>query len=531
MATCADLSIVSVQQVEPQRQLSSASQVSPPQSPASANTTPDPQLELYDVARFVGDVAEELLCAGCQRVPRAPQITQCCSQVYCLACLRAQDREFAGESDGGMGRANSKGPARPSDIILVRVKTRTLCCLTEVELAYRPDHARQHRIFSLEIKCGNTGCAWSGNIETLVTQHSANCTHALIHCHDCAREIKRGDLENHRTTECRFRPIHCPRCNQEGSYAEIMGLDAALTRKHRCPKVLATCPNRCRGSKRWERGELGQHLSMCPLQAVDCEFKAIGCTAQPLRKSLSQHMKNDQQQHLLLLLNAVQTKMSVVSSELDLLSKSAIDPTTVTSLACMRTQMRLGRLCLDGIGDQVTFRVKNYSHLEQNSCEDGKWESPPFYFISNYRMELVVYPGGLGVFMGRSLSISLQVHKPDTHGRSSNLNQDMGWPIDCAYIALQISALPQLGHSDHQSDSQSDAGRLLTGGKSIKAHVCHFCRQRHGYPSLPEDMEQETAEVVKEDDFVRSQDLAENGLLSQDSVILRVELTSCGCVQ
>ena len=526
MATCADLSIV--RQAEPQQQQSLASPVSPPQSPTSANTTPDPdaQCESYDVARFVGDVPEELRCGVCQRVPREPQITQCCSQLYCLACLRAQDCAFAGKSNG-KGGVGKNGAVRPSDMIIVRAKTRTLCCLSERELVYKPDHARQHRIYSLEIKCGNAGCEWSGTIEALQTQHVTSCVHATVHCRDCARETRRGDLENHRTTECRFRPTHCPHCDQEGPYAEIMGLDAALTKKHRCPKVLATCPNRCKGSKRMERGELGQHLSVCPLQTVDCEFKSVGCTAQPLRKSLGLHMKNEQQQHLLLLLNATQTKMSALSSELDLLSKIVKDPATVTSLACMRTQMRLGRLCLDGIGDRVTFRVRNYSHLEQYSQEDGKWESPPFYFISNYRMELIVYPGGLGAFMGRSLSIILQVHKPESHSRS---NQDMGWPIDCAYIALKISVLPQLGHSDRSSDPHSDAEQAPTERKSVKAHICHLCRQRHGHPALPEDAQQATAEVLKQDDFVRSQDVRETGLIFQDSIILRVELSSCECV-
>ena len=525
MATPADLSIVS------------ASQVSPPRSPTAASTgTPVAVVETqtqhasFATKEFVGDVPEEFLCVSCQRVPREPQVTQCCRQVYCLGCLRAQGNRFptAGEARE-KGVEGKKGGLHPADMVVVRAKTRTWCCLSERELSYKFDPDLQHKIYLLEVKCQNEGCRWSGGIDALLTQHSSNCVHALVHCHDCAMEVRCKDLVHHRDHECRLRQVRCPHCDQEGTYAEIMGLDLALTKKHRCPKVLATCPNKCKGSKKFERGELAQHLTVCPQQVIDCDFKPVGCNAQPTRKLFHQHVKDAQQHHLLLLLNTTQTKIATLSTEIDILSKSVRDPTVLTSLACMKSQMKLGRLHLDGVGDQVTFRVGNYSHLERYSGDDGKWESPSFYFSSRYCMELVAYPGGLGSFMGRSLSIILLVHKPTDQGNTSNVNQDVGWPMDCAYIAIQISILSQVGSRHNQSNSQSDA-ELPPGSKSITAHICHLCRQRHGYPTVPPNPNQDTtAEILKEDDFLPSHGMAETGLLFQDSIILRVELTPCEC--
>ena len=511
MATPADLS---VKEAAPQTQVA-ASGVSPPLSPAAASTyTMEGHPESYDVSQFVGHVPADLQCTGCQRIPREPQVTQCCAQVYCLICLRAQDA-CEGVGKGG-GREGTSGAHH---ITVVREKARTLCCNSEKKFSYTLDRARQQQLHSLHVKCLNEGCTWSGSVNAHLEEHSDTCVHAKIHCHDCAREVRRGNLERHSRNECHFREIQCRHCNAVAPYAEIMGLDASVA-KHKCPMILVTCPNRCKGSKKMLRQALPEHLTLCPLQSIDCDFKAVGCDEKLVKKSYDQHMKNAHQQHLLLLLTAMQTKMSALGNEIELLSKSMQDPTTLASLACMQSHMRTGKLSLNGVGDQVTFRVRNYSHLKQNSGEDGKWESPPFYFLSSYRMQLLVYPGGHGSFVGRSLSISLHVNKPENPGNGSD-NHDIGWPMECAYVAIQISILPQSKHTHSQA---------VTPCRTTIAHVCHICQQRQDNYDTPEDPP-DTMELMKEDNFVSSEAVVDAGLLFQDSVVLRVELTSCECVK
>ena len=515
MATPANLAI---KEAAPQTQ-APASKVSPPLSPAAASTcTMDGRPESYDVNEFVdGNAPADLQCTGCQRIPREPQVTQCCARVYCLSCLRAQDA-CEGVGKGGRGR-EGKGSAH--HITVVRERARTLCCNSEKQLSYELDRARQQQLHSLQVKCLNEGCTWSGSVNSHLEEHSTTCVHAEIHCHKCGREVIRGNLDTHCRNVCRFRETQCRHCSTVGPYAEIVGLDSAVT-KHKCPMIPVTCPNKCKGSKKMLRQALPEHLTVCPLQSVDCDYKTVGCDEKLARRSYAAHMKNAQQQHLLLLLNAMQTKISAVGSEIELLLKSVHDLTTLTSLACVQSHMKMGKLSLNGVGDQVTFRVRNYSHLKQNSGDDGKWESPPFYFLSSYPMELVVYPGGHGLFMGRSLSINLRVSKPENTGNSRD-DQNVGWPIECAYLAVQISILPQL----ENKHTHSREAQLY---KTTTAHICHFCRQRqdnhHATPEEPQD----TMELKSEDNFVSSEAVVDAGLLHQDSVVLRVELTSCECV-
>lgn len=501
MASRADSEIEAAPQVQ-----TSASNVSPPLSPAAASTA-ESLRESYDVNEFVSEVPERLQCIGCGRIPREPQVTQCCSRVYCPACIRGQG---AGEGEGG----------KP----FIQVVRRTPCCTSKKEFSCKLDRTLQQQLQTLDVKCPNEDCTWSGTVNALLEEHSKTCVHAVVPCHDCARRMKRGDLNTHRSNECRFRETRCRHCSKVGTYAEIMALDST-TSKHKCPMILVACPNKCSGSKKIQRGVLPEHLAVCPLQSVDCSFKAVGCDAELTKKSFDRHMKCAQQQHLLLLLNAMQTKMTALSSEVDFFSKNVQDPTTLSSLACMKSHMRMGKLCLDGIGDEVTFRIRNYSHLERHSGNDGEWKSQSFYFLSNYRMELVAYPGGCGPFMGRSLSLSLIVHKPD----GSCSNRDVGWPIDCLYTAIQISILQQSKTKHTQSDSETQEDAY--NHKTTLANICPLCCERQDDSVIPEGQDQlDAVELVKDDDFVRSHVLGEAGLLLQDSIVLRVALTSCRCV-
>ena len=417
-------------------------------------------------------------------------------------------------------------------LVAVRGMQRAACCLSPEELSHEADLRRQGRVDSLTVKCKNDECEWSGPLYALL-EHGQNCKFADVHCEACGEQVVRRSLEEHRRQKCRNRLTSCRLCNEEGPHAEIVGLDAPFTKKHRCPKALVTCPNQCRGSRKIERGLLADHLKVCPLQSVDCEFKVIGCQAQLNRKSLAQHMRDQQQQHLLMLLSKFHSKMSLLHREIEILMQNVQDPTAQASLACMSSHVKMGRPSLDGVGDKVTFRVTNYNHLSEFSNDDGKWESPSFYLASRYCMHLLAYPGGNGAYPGQSLSVYLHVSKPEAQS-GRNVNQDIGWPMDCAYAALQISILPQVNHSSHSrpecDPKERDTQQLLVPKPiSFTAHVCHFCRQRKKWPTIPEDPEDTTAEVVGNEDFVRWESLTEAGFLFQDSVVLRVEQTLCEC--
>lgn len=496
-----------------------ASKVSPPLSPAAASMAGSPRHGPgpYNVKDFVNAVPKTLCCTACGHVPREPQVTQCCNRMYCLSCITSQ-----GTAAGGGGEKRGVNTAAAGRI----------CCNSDKEFSYKLDRTRQQQFYSLDVKCKNGSCTWTGTTNALLQHHSETCPLARIPCPDCARDVVRMNLAEHSRNDCRFRITRCSRCNKEGTYAEIMGLDSSAV-KHRCPMVVVTCPNKCQRFKSYQRGKLAAHLTECPLQRVDCPFNAVGCDEQPVRKFLDSHMKNAQQNHLLLVLNAMQSKMAALGSEVDLLSKGVCDPATHSSLACMKTHMKMGRLSLDGIGDEITVRVGHYSHLEKYSSEEDEhkenavWRCPPFYFLSSYRMELAAYPGGCGQHVGTALTLSLHLHKPGGLGSRSS-SQVGGWPLDCAYLAIQISILRQL---ENQTQSDSHPNRGVRKYKIITAHVCHLCRQRHHLEVNQEGQDQpDIVELVnKNKEFVKSHLITKAGLLLHDSIILRVELTPCEC--
>ena len=546
-----------------------AASASPPRSPVAAiGAETSPQHEELDgesaclANTFLGDVPEDLVCGCCGRVPREPLVTKCCSQVFSQACLRSRNTDrFAtmpeNESTRKRSLSRSLSASQPSDIAVVRGKSRTPCCLAQTELAYEVDPERRERVGSLVVKCGNEGCKWVGAVTALFGEHCTSCEFGNVRCAACERLVQRRELETHQRESCRNRRVQCRLCEEECTYAEIMGLDAPFTQKHRCSKALTSCPNHCKSARRIERGRLSEHLKVCPLQTLECEFKVVGCKARLNRRSLARHMKDQQQEHMLMMLSAFQMKMTLVEGEIDFLMRSLCNPATHTSLACMSSHIKMGRLRLEVVGDSVTFRLTNFEHLSRFSEDDGKWVSPTFYFASNYPMQLVVYPAGHGGFTGQSVSVYLNVSKPEAEGQG-NTNSDASWPMDCAYVALQISILPQVSCSSRPSTASDEGSQLATSSGyvsddsplasssrprsvsnnadlmepkpiSFRAHVCTICRHLKKMQTIPESETDTEAEVGAKEDFVGPDSLTEAGLLFQDSLVFRVEQTLCDC--
>ena len=59
------------------------------------------------------------------------------------------------------------------------------------------------------------------------------------------------------------------------------------------------CPNRCGAS--FERDDLEDHLKMCGLEKILCDFSYAGCEAEFMRNNHKEHMEQNTQKHLALL--------------------------------------------------------------------------------------------------------------------------------------------------------------------------------------------------------------------------------------
>ena len=49
-----------------------------------------------------------------------------------------------------------------------------------------------------------------------------------------------------------------------------------------------------------------EHQSQCPNEPVECQFEEAGCDMKPLRSELDDHMTQNTQQHLMLMMGAFQ---------------------------------------------------------------------------------------------------------------------------------------------------------------------------------------------------------------------------------
>ncbi len=60
-----------------------------------------------------------------------------------------------------------------------------------------------------------------------------------------------------------------------------------------------------------------EHLSVCPLQLVDCELALAGCSEKIQRNNLKKHMKDNVQQHLLCVFTASQSRIKELENQVE----------------------------------------------------------------------------------------------------------------------------------------------------------------------------------------------------------------------
>ena len=117
-------------------------------------------------------------------------------------------------------------------------------------------------------------CDWSGTLEQLDTHldpDQDNCqyvdTKSALNCH---MTIPKNKVEQHVAKHCAKRPFVCQYCSFKATYEEVVD-------KHllECKYVSLQCPNRC--GVTFERDFMEDHMKMCRLQEVGCEFDGMGC--------------------------------------------------------------------------------------------------------------------------------------------------------------------------------------------------------------------------------------------------------------
>ena len=150
------------------------------------------------------------------------------------------------------------------------------------------------------------GCDWSGTLEQLDTHldpDKDNCQYVDTKCPlNCHMTIPKNKVEQHVAQHCAKRPYVCQHCNFKATYEEVVD-------KHlrECKYVPLQCPNLC--GVTFERDFMEDHMKMCRLQEVGCEFSGVGCDDQFIREDQEEHTRQNSQKHLTLTASlAVETK-------------------------------------------------------------------------------------------------------------------------------------------------------------------------------------------------------------------------------
>ena len=205
--------------------------------------------------------------------------TSCCGETYCHACIA--DTQEQGKLCPACGK---------KDFTLTK------------QVKY------QKKIIGLQVYCSmkERGCGWSGTLEQLDTHLDSdkdNCQYVDTKCPlNCHMTIPKNKVEQHVAQHCAKRPYVCQHCNFKATYEEVVD-------KHlpECKYVPLQCPNLC--GVTFERDFMEDHMKMCRLEEVGCEFSGVGCEDGFIREDQEDHTRQNSQKHLTLTASlAVETR-------------------------------------------------------------------------------------------------------------------------------------------------------------------------------------------------------------------------------
>ena len=228
---------------------------------------------------FLDSVFDGLYCKKCTLVAKRLSVATCCMESFCHGCI--VDTQEQGKPCPACGEKDYN--------ILDHVKN-------------------QKRIKCLRVYCSvkERGCDWSGTLEQLDTHldpDQDNCQYVDTECPlDCHMTIPKNKVEQHVAQHCAKRPYVCQHCNFKATYEEVVD-------KHlpECKYVPLMCPNLC--GVTFERDFMEDHMKMCRLQEVGCEFSGVGCDGRFIREDQEEHTRQNSQKHLTLTASlAVETR-------------------------------------------------------------------------------------------------------------------------------------------------------------------------------------------------------------------------------
>ena len=236
---------------------------------------------------FLDTVPDICQCKKCSLVARRLTVTSCCGESFCHACISDPKEQ------------NNPCPE-----------------CGEEELTIYNQVKFQRQINKLQVYCSHKerGCGWSGPLEQLeahLDPDQDHCQYMDTKCpFNCQQTIPKNKVEQHVAEECVRRDFTCQHCNFKATYEEVVG-----THLGECSYVPLQCPNRC--GVTCERDVMEDHMRICRLEEVECEFCGVGCEERPKREDQEEHTRQSTQKHITLTATATMKTREIVQQRLD----------------------------------------------------------------------------------------------------------------------------------------------------------------------------------------------------------------------
>ena len=358
----------------------------------------------YDYS-FIETPPDELVCKICQYPVRDPLLSECCGQNFCKSCLEIY--------------ADLNASYCPY-------------CRRNGFNAFH-DRRTERVILSYHVNCSSEGCQWKGELRH-VGKHEEYCEFAKVTCpNNCGKEIQRKYVQEHCKVTCKLRPVTCEYCHTSGSFDFIHG-----EHLKNCNKMPVECPNRC-GVGKMARSKLEDHLELCPLQYVACDY--AGCTAKLLRKEKEHHNCINMAEHLEMVsknLQKSQEKIEVLEEKYSMLTE--LVRVAVCTHQSLPWPVRILVECQLRNDYEYPFiiKIEKLSNVRYDQC--SMVYSSSFYSKRNgYHLRLFLTSSLLPQPSYNQVLLGWQL-LPGDH------DNQLGWPINCS---LRLEVLNQLNDSNH----------------------------------------------------------------------------------
>ena len=139
------------------------------------------------------------------------------------------------------------------------------------------------------------GCGWTGllgQLEEHLDPDKEGCQLVDTKCPlNCSLAVPKNELQHHMEQLCNKREHVCQHCGFKATYEEVVNIHLP-----ECKYVPLRCPNHC--GVTCERENMEDHLKMCRLEEVACEFSGVGCEDRFPRENEEEHIHHKSQSHL-----------------------------------------------------------------------------------------------------------------------------------------------------------------------------------------------------------------------------------------